>query len=529
MFKNLINIITVLLIVNGSLVTTAFAVSSSFEINLQVITNDVDAPSIPTGLLATGVSISQIDVSWNASTDNVGVAGYHLYRDDILIATTTLTSYSDIGLLESTSYAYTVSAFDAASNESATSSVAVGTTLTTPPPTPVSTSTDPIIGNGPILEDSTPEFSNFSIVPEQTSAEIYWNTSLLSQTEIRWGRTPDYELGSLSNPLVESDHNIFLSDLLPHTRYYLEVTVTDGVFRKSNTVRTSFTTLGLPDTTPAANISNLRGIYNEREISLTLTWSNPSDADFEAVRVLRSPRFYPTSLYDGEVLYDGSGELFTDRTIEEGKTYYYTLFARDASKNYSSGVVYAFTTPVSVEGNIPEEGGEFVLDPIHSFPKVENPDPAFEFLSLKDFAFIQEGVKRTIVGNTVSVHSQKQLTISLPYNAVPEVLKTIAVTLVHPTDRRNTFTFLLRVDKEKTEYTATIDALKENGNYSVYITMLDFEQKRLTTLTGNFAVEGRADSEVPLVTSIVRLLILVLLILFVLFIISRYLTRNERA
>ncbi|HYR87936.1 MAG TPA: LamG-like jellyroll fold domain-containing protein [Terriglobia bacterium] len=98
---------------------------------------DTTAPSVPTGLTATGVSPSQINLSWTASTDNVGVVGYRVFRDTVQVATSTATSYVNPGLAASTTYTYTVAAFDAAGNVSGQSSPAAATTqaLDTTPPT----------------------------------------------------------------------------------------------------------------------------------------------------------------------------------------------------------------------------------------------------------------------------------------------------------------------------------------------------------------------------------------------------------
>jgi glucose/arabinose dehydrogenase/PKD repeat protein/fibronectin type 3 domain-containing protein len=89
---------------------------------------DTTAPTVPTGLTATATSSSAINLSWTNSTDNIGVAGYKVFRNGTHVATTTTPSYQDTGLSEATSYSYTVSAFDAAGNESARSSVATATT-----------------------------------------------------------------------------------------------------------------------------------------------------------------------------------------------------------------------------------------------------------------------------------------------------------------------------------------------------------------------------------------------------------------
>ncbi|WP_244208867.1 discoidin domain-containing protein [Paenibacillus ferrarius] len=86
-------------------------------------------------MTAAASSSSQINLTWSASTDNVGVTGYQIYRAGTQVGTSTTTSYSDTGLTASTSYSYTVKAIDAAGNLSGASNTATATTNsgTTPP------------------------------------------------------------------------------------------------------------------------------------------------------------------------------------------------------------------------------------------------------------------------------------------------------------------------------------------------------------------------------------------------------------
>ena len=108
---------------------------------------DAQAPSVPAGFSAQAISSSQINLSWTASTDNVGVAGYRIYRctgsgciPSTQIATSTTNSYSNIGLIASTVYVYRVAAYDAAGNVSGQSSSVTATTQViadiTPPASP---------------------------------------------------------------------------------------------------------------------------------------------------------------------------------------------------------------------------------------------------------------------------------------------------------------------------------------------------------------------------------------------------------
>src|SRR2546426_667928 len=105
------------------------ATSADFTLTTLIAVPDTTPPSVPTNLSASAVSSSQINLSWTASTDNVGVSGYQIYRGGSQIATTSLTSYSDTGLSPSTAYIYTLAAYDAAGSVSAQSAPASAGTL----------------------------------------------------------------------------------------------------------------------------------------------------------------------------------------------------------------------------------------------------------------------------------------------------------------------------------------------------------------------------------------------------------------
>ena len=96
---------------------------------------DVSAPSVPSGLSLSGVGQSAVTLSWVASSDNVGVAGYKLYAGGLLVGTATATAYTFSGLACGTGYTFGVAAYDAAGNVSgmATAS-AVTSGCSSPPP-----------------------------------------------------------------------------------------------------------------------------------------------------------------------------------------------------------------------------------------------------------------------------------------------------------------------------------------------------------------------------------------------------------
>ena len=101
--------------------TTIFIEPEEKEIDEQIL--DEQAPSIPKNILGEAISSSVVNISWNASNDNVEVFGYRLFRNNIEVGITSNLNYSDSGLLAESDYNYAVSAFDESNNESALSTI----------------------------------------------------------------------------------------------------------------------------------------------------------------------------------------------------------------------------------------------------------------------------------------------------------------------------------------------------------------------------------------------------------------------
>lgn len=84
---------------------------------------DDESPTQPAGLYVSETNETSVVLNWTASTDNVGVSGYCIFRDGSQIDTTANTGYTAGGLASSTTYAFAVCAYDAAGNRSTTTSV----------------------------------------------------------------------------------------------------------------------------------------------------------------------------------------------------------------------------------------------------------------------------------------------------------------------------------------------------------------------------------------------------------------------
>ena len=120
--------------------------------------NDTVSPTRPTNVTVSDSTATQITLNWTAAVDSVGVTGYRIFQDDVAIDTTQETTYIVTELTPGTRYTFTVSAFDAAENESAVSDPISAFTLeaedTTAPDTPTGLAS-----------------SNIS----QTSIDLNWN------------------------------------------------------------------------------------------------------------------------------------------------------------------------------------------------------------------------------------------------------------------------------------------------------------------------------------------------------------------
>ncbi|MEN1939018.1 lytic polysaccharide monooxygenase [Paenibacillus sp. 102] len=113
---------------------TANAFYNVIDVNLvNDVKPDTEAPTQPQALHAAKVTANSVELSWNSSTDNVGVKEYQILREGKVINTVPATTFTDKNLTANTEYTYTVKALDAAGNVSKESkNVVVKTTNETP-------------------------------------------------------------------------------------------------------------------------------------------------------------------------------------------------------------------------------------------------------------------------------------------------------------------------------------------------------------------------------------------------------------
>ncbi len=193
--------------------------------------DDALAPNAPANLRATQTGFNSVELAWDAPTDNVGVAGYKVYKNGVFEKKIGGTAATVTGLTEKTEYTFTVSAIDN-SNESVKSSALVVSTIPSP-----SDSTAP----------SVPEnltVANYTI----RSADLVWNASTDNVSVIGYTIYVD-DVFSL---YVEGANKTTLDNLTPSTQYSITIRAKDysgnlsdasnAVFFKTGSVSTNHNT-----------------------------------------------------------------------------------------------------------------------------------------------------------------------------------------------------------------------------------------------------------------------------------------------
>ncbi|HZI05435.1 MAG TPA: carbohydrate binding domain-containing protein, partial [Archangium sp.] len=124
--------------------------------------SDSTAPSVPSGLAAPSKTATSVSLTWTASTDASGIAGYDVYRNGSLVGSPGSASYTDNGLSAGTTYSYTVRARDTAGNVSALSAALSVTTSTTGATVTFNETASTVVGQNIYVVGSIAALGNWS-------------------------------------------------------------------------------------------------------------------------------------------------------------------------------------------------------------------------------------------------------------------------------------------------------------------------------------------------------------------------------
>jgi chitodextrinase len=279
---------------------------------------DTQAPSIPANVSGAATGTPQVNLSWSASTDNIGVTGYTIYRGGVSLTTVSgsTLSYTDLAVTPSTSYVYTVDAFDLAANHS---SVSASVNVTTPA---LSDTQAPSIPSGLGAVSPTPNQVNLS-----------WNAStdnvgVTGYTIYRNGTNLTTVPGNI---LAYSDTTV-----TPSTAYAYTLDAFDLAGNHSAVSTAVNVTTGAQADTQAPTVPSGLNAVSSSPTKVDLSWAASTDnVGVTGYTIYRGGSSLTTV--------SGSTLSFSDTTVAPATLYSYTLDAFDQAGNHS-----AVTGPVSV-------------------------------------------------------------------------------------------------------------------------------------------------------------------------------------
>ena len=285
---------------------------------------DSQAPTTPSNLLANAVSGTQINLSWTASTDNVGVTNYLVERCQGVgcstftqIATSTTTSFSNTGLTAANTYSYRIRATDAANNLSAYSNTATATTPApdSQPPTAPSNLTATTNGAAEIDLAWAAATDNASIAGYRIERCQGASCTTFSQTATTNGTTLTYNDTTVA----------------PSTTYSYRLLATDPAGNQSPYSNTATATTTADTQTPSAPGTLAVAAVSSSQIDLV--WGPATDdVGVTGYRVDRcqgsgcSNFSHRVQLSDGET-------TFSDTGLSPATSYSYQVRAMDAAGN----------------------------------------------------------------------------------------------------------------------------------------------------------------------------------------------------
>lgn len=296
---------------------------------------DTTAPSVPSSLATSGTTQTSIKLSWAASSDNVGVAGYGAYRNGTLQGSPTSTSYSFVGLVCGTSYTLAVDAFDAAANRSASTFVSASTAAC------VADSTPPTVPTNEHFTGTT-----------QTSISLAWNASTdnVSVTGYR-----AYLNGSSVGTTASTSYTF--TGLACGTSYTVSISAYDAAGNASNpalAAGTASTGACGTDTQAPSTPTNLT-VTSSSQTSIALFWS----ASLDNVGVTGYGAYR-----NGTLQGSATATSYSYTGLACGTSYTLAIDAFDAAGNRSASaslsastaVCSVDTSPPSVPGSLAAAG-----------------------------------------------------------------------------------------------------------------------------------------------------------------------------
>jgi fibronectin type 3 domain-containing protein len=283
--------------------------------NSIVVPADTVPPSAPGGLNGQSANPTTSFLTWNAATDNVGVAGYNVFRNGQNVGVTASASYQDTGLTQAGTYSYTVEAFDLGGNlSSASQQINVTTADTSPPTVPGSVSATAVSAQAATVTWS-PSTDNVAV----NDYLVFCGTSAGNLVQV--GRTGGAVTSYNSN------------DLSSGATYYYAVEAADKSGNVSTMSAIASVTLPMPPSAPQSLTATAAS-----DSKVGLAWSAAAGGGLPVQNYHVYRGITSANLSQVAVVQQTS---YNDTSVTATSTYYYAVAATDTGADFSaqSGVV----------------------------------------------------------------------------------------------------------------------------------------------------------------------------------------------
>jgi chitodextrinase len=332
--------------------------------------SDTQAPSAPLNVTSSGITTSSANLSWSASTDNVGVVSYDVFRDLGFIGNTTNTSFTLTGLNANTNYTITVKARDAAGNISIQS-------------TPIGVKTLPASDT----QAPTVPVGLYSAGITQSSANIYWSASTdnvgvtghdVFRDQVFVGNTANTTYG--------------FTGLTANTNYIFTVKARDAAGNVSSaSAGLAVKTLAAADTQSPTAPSALTA-SGITQTGFVTNWTAATDnvgvASYDVFR-------------DGIFVTNIGGTSYTFSGLQPNTNYSITVKARDAAGNVSSASAgLAVKTLVAADTQSPTAPSALTASGITQTGFVTNWNAATDNVGVASYDVFRDGIFVTNIGGT---------------------------------------------------------------------------------------------------------------------------------
>lgn len=336
-------------------------------------------------------------------------------------------------------------------------------------------------------DSQAPRVSNLTVNVSFDTATISWSTDELSLSRTSWGSTSEVSSGTLVGEKFNKTHSALITGLASSTRYYFSLTNIDP-FGNSGIYSGEFSTLGRPDDVAPANPSRFSAV--PRGEIIQLSWVNTSELDLAAVRIVRSDKFFPLDPLNGEVIFEGLGNSFIDTNVEPGVVYYYSIFSRDRSGNYSSGAItYTMLAGTEDGFSIDPQTGAPVIDLQLPFSPDYSPTPK----TFQDFLLSYKDGNTLDSFNAV-VPVGEGLKIVVPKDKLNEAGSFLTLTIKDSGLQTSESSYLFSYDESNKQFSLVTPEFDTPNGYDLIVTVFTSSKLIIEKVNGKVQVVKTAQA-----------------------------------